>query len=409
MSFKLSGSTMRKVSITCLALFLIVILSSFSRAAVYTSVSGTLVDINGQTWLNASYRIELIPAFGNPNAPLNQGTPVTGPFTGFTNGSGAFTATLDDNTIVTPSGSTWKFTVCPNAAVNNCSTSIQVVHGASMNLGASISADLQPIQVSSSPTIARAYQDSEVSGGQGALYWRTLDNTLRGCSGVCNGTNWVSIGSGGGSSVWGAITGLLSNQTDLQTALNAKASLSGSNFTGNIGLNGALSITNTSASPSTSALNFLVNGSGRGSIAFSGSDNSNIFFDVDGGIVFNPAIGSVQGVTYNNAGVLYSGASALFSTGVNCAFAPHSVCSAVYQQPIFLAGNVSGGTVIYAQDIAGSTTFGLPAASGTAQIFVATPGTSSSSCVTGVEAFDSGFVYKCIAANTWKRVAIATF
>lgn len=33
-------------------------------------------------------------------------------------------------------------------------------------------------------------------------------------------------GSGGGGGVWGAITGTLSSQTDLQTALNAKAATS---------------------------------------------------------------------------------------------------------------------------------------------------------------------------------------
>ena len=34
-----------------------------------------------------------------------------------------------------------------------------------------------------------------------------------------------ATGGGGGSSVWGGITGTLSNQTDLQNALNAKANL----------------------------------------------------------------------------------------------------------------------------------------------------------------------------------------
>ncbi len=37
---------------------------------------------------------------------------------------------------------------------------------------------------------------------------------------------WAIVGGSGGSNVWGSITGTLSNQTDLQTALNAKASTS---------------------------------------------------------------------------------------------------------------------------------------------------------------------------------------
>lgn len=143
---------------------------------------------------------------------------------------------------------------------------------------------------------------------------------------------------------------------------------------------GSFRATNTAATPSTSAFNFLVNGSGRGSIAFSGSGSSNIFFDVDGGLVFNPAIGSVQGTTYNNAGVLYAGASASFSTGVSCAFAPHGLCSAVYQQPIFLAGNTSGGTILYPQDIAGSHAIGFPAADGTASLAIVENCGTSTTC-----------------------------
>jgi hypothetical protein len=41
-------------------------------------------------------------------------------------------------------------------------------------------------------------------------------------------------GGGGGSSAWGAITGTLSNQADLQTALNAKANLASPTFTGTV-------------------------------------------------------------------------------------------------------------------------------------------------------------------------------
>lgn len=35
-------------------------------------------------------------------------------------------------------------------------------------------------------------------------------------------SDWILMGSGGGPATWGSITGTLSSQTDLQTALNAK-------------------------------------------------------------------------------------------------------------------------------------------------------------------------------------------
>lgn len=43
-----------------------------------------------------------------------------------------------------------------------------------------------------------------------------------------------TFSGGGGSTVWGSITGTLSDQTDLQTALDAKADLAGDTFTGDI-------------------------------------------------------------------------------------------------------------------------------------------------------------------------------
>ncbi len=47
-------------------------------------------------------------------------------------------------------------------------------------------------------------------------------------------------GGGGGSSIWGQITGILSNQTDLQTALNGKAPIDHINAFGNSGATPAL-------------------------------------------------------------------------------------------------------------------------------------------------------------------------
>ena len=37
------------------------------------------------------------------------------------------------------------------------------------------------------------------------------------------------------------------------------------------------------------------------------------------------------------------------------------------------------------------------------------PATATSAGIAGQVAYDSGFFYICIATNTWKRVAIATF
>ena len=52
----------------------------------------------------------------------------------------------------------------------------------------------------------------------------------------------VGGGGGGGSSEWGQITGTLSDQTDLQDALNAKMNTSGGTFTGNVDLASGVSL-----------------------------------------------------------------------------------------------------------------------------------------------------------------------
>lgn len=54
-------------------------------------------------------------------------------------------------------------------------------------------------------------------------------------------------GGGGGSVAWGGITGTLSDQTDLQTALNAKAPTDSPTFTGNVTAGGNLVSTAASA------------------------------------------------------------------------------------------------------------------------------------------------------------------
>lgn len=58
----------------------------------------------------------------------------------------------------------------------------------------------------------------------GYVWMDSGTNKLKICTAVSPYT-WVEVTGAGGASAWGAITGTLSDQTDLQTALNAKAAL----------------------------------------------------------------------------------------------------------------------------------------------------------------------------------------
>lgn len=77
-----------------------------------------------------------------------------------------------------------------------------------------------------------------------------------------NSLSYPSFGGGGGT--WGSITGTLSDQTDLQSALNLKANLSGAAFTGAVSVNisGASDTLQLTNSGSGTTLNILNSGSG---------------------------------------------------------------------------------------------------------------------------------------------------
>lgn len=92
---------------------------------------------------------------------------------------------------------------------------------------------------------------------EGATYWATDTDKLY----IGKGNDlWQEIGTG--AAVWGAITGTLSNQTDLQNALNAKLNLSGSNI-----MSGNLSIEKTDP-----AVQFKQSGTWRGKLYTTGND-----------------------------------------------------------------------------------------------------------------------------------------
>src|ERR1017187_8985891 len=72
---------------------------------------------------------------------------------------------------------------------------------------------------------------------------------------IWNGTSWVTFS---GSTSWGAITGTLSNQTDLQNALNSKTS--GSGTSGQVAVwNGATSETGYTGLTSDTLGNLIAN------------------------------------------------------------------------------------------------------------------------------------------------------
>lgn len=80
---------------------------------------------------------------------------------------------------------------------------------------------------------------------------------------ICNGATYDAMSVGAGGAAWGAITGTLSSQTDLNTALGLKSTLASPTFTGTVTLP---TVTNTgaftnSANGASSAPQFNITGS----------------------------------------------------------------------------------------------------------------------------------------------------
>ena len=174
--------------------FLFCTMQANATAPALTAVSATLQDSSTQVWSLASWQTTFIPPFGNPAVPNNNGNPITAGQSGLADTFGHFTVTLDDNNVVAPAGTKWKFTICPNASVTACAEVQMTITGASMDISAALNAALIVPVVNGQPSIARAYNDTEVSGSFGALYLNTITNGLSQCQlSFCSGTGWVGI------------------------------------------------------------------------------------------------------------------------------------------------------------------------------------------------------------------------
>ena len=175
-------------------LLTVLLLSVCASAQSYTVVTATLQDSSGQVWSQASWRTEFAPQPGYSGQYNNQGAPITAAQSGTADNAGTFHVTLDNNIVVSPSGSSWKFIICPNASVSSCSTINLTIFGPIMNVSSQLNAVLTVPIVFASPVIAHAYNDTEVNGSYGTLYINAIDNTLRECLILqCNGGGWVAI------------------------------------------------------------------------------------------------------------------------------------------------------------------------------------------------------------------------
>jgi hypothetical protein len=175
-----------------------------------SAITATILDQpDGTAWatLNsypATYAIQLVSSSGTP-VPAGQafrsdtGATTTNTFTGNLSSSGGLSLTLVSNSNITPSGTQYRFTVCPAVSTPICGTTTLTI-----NASASLSTQLSAVAIS--PRIsggqgAYAYTDTEVAATPNNGYYNITTPALR-----CYGASWAACG-GGGSGTVTAVTG----------------------------------------------------------------------------------------------------------------------------------------------------------------------------------------------------------
>jgi len=127
---------------------LALILAASSALSQTATFSGTVTDTDGQAWIGGKWGIEFLP---NPSYPsLNQyyvsGIPLstyyTAAKTGLLDGTGSFTnSTFVQNNLISPAGSQWKATFCPNAT-SQCFSFQVALNSSSLSLTSLITTNI---------------------------------------------------------------------------------------------------------------------------------------------------------------------------------------------------------------------------------------------------------------------------
>lgn len=173
--------------------FLLICSLAFGQS---TTVTATVVDQNGQPWLDGVYQVDLVNQRGGvpvwTGGAFSQHIPPT--HLDFT---GSFSISLPDNNYITPVGTVWKFTLCPNAS-SACGQLQTAVNGATVNLSTAITAAIPSVSVNPGAGLAKAYSDAEVKvsgfipNSQATLYYNVTANCIK----FYDGTAWACTGTG---------------------------------------------------------------------------------------------------------------------------------------------------------------------------------------------------------------------
>jgi hypothetical protein len=162
-----------------------VICLTASAVAQTTSVTLQATDADAQTWNNGTWTASLYSPPGVPNNKyVITATGVTVPNqqqSGNLNTSGAGSLTVTPNIAISPSGTQWQFSFCPQAAPSQCQQYSTSITGASQTVAPALPA----IRISAINPVVRvtAYTDTEISGANaGTFYFNLTDLSIHFCT-----------------------------------------------------------------------------------------------------------------------------------------------------------------------------------------------------------------------------------
>jgi hypothetical protein len=161
-----------------------------------TTVNLTVLDTpDAQTWNNGTWAVRILPQGFQQTGTITSGGGSLNPQNGALSGTGTASMSLPANQNIAPVGSSWAFTVCPQASPSQCFTQNVIVTTSSPQ-----AVLLQPPspRVSAGATTL-AYSSTEVSGGLGTTYYDLTAGALKTCTAYSSGacTTWSSSSGGG--------------------------------------------------------------------------------------------------------------------------------------------------------------------------------------------------------------------
>lgn len=171
-----------------------------------TTVSGQVTDSGAQSWNSGTvtYKFNPVPSYNGPYSLAGGAfNPVT-TYSTTMNASGAYSAlSVPTNTAITPSGSSWTVTVCPQATSPCYNTSVI------LNTGTQ-TVNVTPPAISVTPGAnVSVYSTSEVAGAAIGSQVYLIGTGLQLC-GAVTGTTCTTWNTAGGSSGGGLPSGIAS-------------------------------------------------------------------------------------------------------------------------------------------------------------------------------------------------------